>query len=94
MRDFRFRMAHLLAMGFVAAESLVGMVCPLTEWENNLRVRAGGGAKYEASFIEHWLSGILFYEVSERTFMLIYCGFFALVVATYWVVPPRRVRSK
>ena len=94
VRDFRFRMAHLVAMGFVAAESLVGMVCPLTEWENSLRVRGGGGAKYEASFIEHWLGGVLFYEVSERTFMAIYCGFFALVVVTYWVVPPKRRREK
>ena len=94
VRDFRFRLAHLVAMGIVAAESLVGMVCPLTEWENGLRMRGGGGAKYEASFIEHWLGGVLFYEVSEGTFMVIYCGFFALVVVTYWVVRPRGLRAK
>ncbi|MGZ8940612.1 MAG: DUF2784 domain-containing protein [Limisphaerales bacterium] len=94
VRNFRFRMAHLVAMGFVAAESLVGMVCPLTEWENNLRVRGGGGAKYEASFIEHWLGGVLFYEMSEGMFMAIYCGFFALVLVTYWVVRPRRLKAR
>lgn len=90
IRNFCFRLAHLLAMGFVAAESLIGMVCPLTEWENALRLRAGEGPAYEASFIEHWLGGILFYEVSTQTFTAIYSAFFILVILTYLIVPPER----
>jgi len=57
-------------------------------------VRGGGWGKYETSFIAHWLGGVLFYEVSERTFMMIYCAFFALVVVTYLVVPPKRRGEK
>src|SRR6266853_5488041 len=37
VRDLRFRVAHLLAMGVVLAESLTGLICPLTTWENQLR---------------------------------------------------------
>ena len=92
VHNFRFRILHLLAMGFVAAESLVGMVCPLTAWENQLRIRAGQGTAYEESFIEHWLGGMLFYDLSNRAFTMIYSAFFVLVVLTYVFVPPRRKR--
>ena len=94
VRNFRFRMAHLLAMGFVAAESLVGMVCPLTTWENELRRRAGEGSAYQESFVEHWLGQILYYELSDQAFTLIYSAFFVLVIATFVLVPPRRRRRR
>ena len=42
VRDWRFRIAHLLAMAFVLGESLTGFICPLTTWENQLRLRGGG----------------------------------------------------
>ena len=42
MRNFWFRGSHLGAIAVVAAESLVGFVCPLTTWENRLRLLAGG----------------------------------------------------
>ncbi len=41
VRNFWFRLAHLLAIGIVAAESLGGIVCPLTTWEARLRELAG-----------------------------------------------------
>jgi hypothetical protein len=93
VHNFRFRLAHMLAMGFVVAESLVGMVCPLTTWENELRRRAGEGAAYRESFIEHWLGQVLYYDVSAQAFTAIYTGFFVLVVVTYIVIPPRRSRK-
>src|SRR5207249_10359279 len=35
VRDTRFRLAHLLAMAFVLGESLLGLICPLTTWEED-----------------------------------------------------------
>lgn len=90
VRNFRFRLAHLAAIGFVAAESLIGMVCPLTTWENALRRRAGEGNAYQESFVEHWLGQVLYYELSDQAFTLIYSAFFLLVIATFVLVPPRR----
>src|SRR5215212_4152479 len=71
VQNFRFRLIHLLAMGFVALEAVVGMICPLTTWENQLRLRAGGEA-YQESFVQHWLGRILFYQASETVFTLAY----------------------
>ena len=39
IRNIKFRVCHICAMGIVLVESLIGMICPLTEWENMLRVK-------------------------------------------------------
>src|ERR1051326_836622 len=90
VRDVRFRVVHLLAMGVVLAESLTGFICPLTTWENQLRKQAGQTTGYSGSFIEHWVGRILFHNWSEHTFTFIYAGFFLLVGLTFWVVRPQR----
>ena len=89
VHNFRFRLLHLLAIGFVLAESLLGFICPLTTWENQMRIRAGQGTGYDGSFIQHWFGRLLFYEWSERTFALLYAAFFLFVVLTFWIVRPR-----
>jgi len=86
--DIRFRLAHLLAMACVLAESLFGMTCPLTTWESELRLRTQEGG-YEGSFVQHWVGRLLFCECSERTFTVLYAAFFALILLSFWVVPPR-----
>ena len=90
VRDLRFRVAHLLAIGLVLAESLTGFICPLTTWENRLRAHGGEAAGYSGSFVQHWVGRILFHDWSEQTFTCIYAGFFILVGLTFWVVKPQR----
>jgi len=89
VRNFWFRLAHLLAIGVVAAESLAGFVCPLTIWENNLRLLAGGGQRYQGSFVQHWLHRLMFFEASESTFTILYILFFTAVALSLWLVKPR-----
>ena len=89
VHNFRFRLLHMLAMAFVLLEALVGMVCPLTTWENQLRIR-GGASPYQESFMQHWIGRILFCDLSETTFTIVYAAFFLLIVLTYWIIPPRR----
>ena len=90
VRDLRFRLTHLIAMGVVLAESLTGFICPLTTWENQLRRQAGESPGYSGSFIQHWVGRILFHDWSEQTFTFIYAGFFILVGLSFWIVRPRR----
>src|SRR5436190_2400243 len=60
VRNFWFRLAHLLAIGIVVAESVGGVVCPLTTWEDKLRRLAGGGEIYAGSFMQHWIHRLMF----------------------------------
>jgi hypothetical protein len=90
VRNFWFRVAHLLAIGIVAAEALGGVICPLTTWEARLREQAGATGAYEGSFIQHWVHRLMFFEASQAVFTAIYVAFFALVLASFWWVKPRR----
>src|SRR5688500_12054813 len=60
VRRFWFRVGHLGAIAVVVGESLASFACPLTEWENRLRLLAGGEQRYEGSFLQHWLHRLMF----------------------------------
>jgi hypothetical protein len=83
-----FRLAHLAAILFVAGESLLGMVCPLTWVEDALR-----GTHTESGFIQRWLHRVLFYDLPEGVFTTIYVLFALLVAVTYKLVPPHRCKA-
>jgi hypothetical protein len=81
------RVAHLAAIAVVVLQAWLGQLCPLTVLESWLRVQ-GGEAAYGASFIEHWVQGILFYEAPFWAFTLAYSLFGALVAAAWRYFPP------
>ena len=84
-----FRAAHLVAIAVVTLQAWAGVVCPLTTLESWLRVQ-GGSPGYNASFIEHWVQRLLFYEAPTWVFTLLYSTFAAAVAATWWRYPPSR----
>lgn len=93
VRNLRFRLTHLVAICIVMAESWLGLVCPLTEWENRVR-EAAGSRTYSDSFIQHWLHQILFYDFAPWVFTLAYTAFGILVLFAWLFVPPDHPRNK
>jgi hypothetical protein len=87
-RSMAFRAAHLAAIAFVVAESLLGIACPLTLWEDALRGTAGSDG-----FIERWVHAWLFWAWPPWVFTALYVGFGALVAITWWRIPPARARG-
>ncbi len=85
VRNRWWRLVHLGAITFVAAESLAGVVCPLTLWEDVLR-----GRQSSQGFIERWVDWILFYDFPTWMFTLAYAVFAALVALTWFLVPPAK----
>src|SRR5262245_31886634 len=79
VRNLHFRLAHLTAIGVVAAEAWFGIGCPLTTWEDKLRLLAGGAERYQGSFISHWLHQVMFFELDQRIFTVAYAIFFLAV---------------
>ena len=92
IRNSWFRWAHLLAVAFVMTESLLGWVCPLTEWESKARITAGGKA-YPVSFVRHWLHELLFYDFEPWVFSVAYTVFGILTVLAWLIVPPQPKRE-
>ena len=92
VRNFTFRITHLLLIALIAAQSLFGAFCPLTTWENFCLTKAGVGPRYQRGYIAHWVHRLLFYDCNENVFTLAYGLFFLLVVLTFFWVRPRRAR--
>jgi hypothetical protein len=88
VRNFWFRMAHLLTIGVVALESLGGITCPLTRLEDYLRLQAGETVE-QGSFIGRCMHSLVFYAFPEWVFTIVYCLFCGVVAATLVWVPPR-----
>ena len=88
VRNRRFRMAHLAAIGIVVLQSWFSVICPLTQWEMGLRSKAGD-ATYSGSFVAHWLETLLYYRAPEWVFILIYTLFGILVIASWFWIRPR-----
>ncbi len=85
VRSWRWRLLHLGAIVIIAAESLLGIACPLTIWEDRLR-----GQEIATGFVERWIDRLLFYEAPAWVFTAAYVAFAALVLLTWVAVPPAR----
>ena len=85
IRNRWFRYLHLGAIGFVAAEALLGIACPLTVWEDMLR----GGVRAE-SFVGRWVRRFLYYDAPEWAFTASYVAWAAATLVTLRLVPPMR----
>ena len=88
VRNPWFRITHLLGVGVVVLQSWFGVICPLTNWEMELRSRAGE-TTYNGSFISHWLNELLYYQAPFWIFVVCYTVFGGLVLASWFLVRPR-----
>jgi len=73
----------------VAGESLLGIPCPLTTWENTVR-----GQKPTVGFIERWIDRLIFFDAPTWIFTTAYVSFALLVLVTWYVFPPVRQARK
>lgn len=89
VRHFGLRLTHLGLMVFIAVQAWLGRLCPLTVWEQDLRRMAGQGS-YRESFIEHWLSRLLYWEAPGWVFVAAYTVFAVLVALAWWWIRPLR----
>lgn len=69
------------------------LTCPPTVWEQDLRRLAGQGS-YTHSFIEHWLSRLLYWEAPWWVFLAAYTAFALLMAVAWWWVPPKGRRAE
>ncbi|MBT2991003.1 MAG: DUF2784 domain-containing protein [Candidatus Thiodiazotropha sp. (ex Ctena orbiculata)] len=93
IRNFWFRIVHLVCIAIVVVQSWIGVLCPLTIWEMRLREKAGEDS-YTGSFIQHWLQRILYYEAPDWVFLLVYTVFGIIVIASWFIVRPIRKRTQ
>jgi hypothetical protein len=84
-----FRIFHLAAVSFVALEAVIGMICPLTEWEYNLRQLAGQSVDRDLSFVARLMRMLIFYDFPSWVFTFMHIFFGLLVILIFVFVPPQ-----
>ena len=82
IRNFWFCAVHLMMIAAVVAESLCGIICPLTNWEDRLR-EAGGAPSEPESFIGRLIHSLLFVDVSPSVLGVCYVVFGLLVLLVF-----------
>src|SRR5688572_17277268 len=82
IRNFWFRTTHLVAIGYVVYEEIYNIRCPLSIWEEKLRILAGQPVTGE-TFLGRLLHSILFYDAEPWVFTLIYFTMGSLVLLTF-----------
>ena len=78
-----FRIMHVALMAFVTLEAIFGMTCPLTLLEDWLR-----GVAIEQSFVQRWVSALVYWTAPPWVFALLYAVFLLAVIAAWFVWPP------
>ncbi len=93
VRNPWFRLLHLGVVLFIAALAATGELCPLTNWEYQLRREASQQGR-EGTFVGGLLHDILIVDVPPETLNWIYIGFGIVVLASLWLVPARWQRTR
>ena len=82
-RNSKLRAAHLLLMGFVTLETILGLTCPLTMLENILRQ-----IEHQQSFVSYWLSHFIYWDLPTYFFVALYSACFIWSLIFWKVHPP------
>lgn len=88
VRNIWIRGGHLAMILIVVFEAWLGITCPLTTWEHQLR-KAAGDQTYRGDFLPNLVHNLLFYDCDRSVFTGMYTIFGLLVVLTFVVAPPR-----
>ena len=94
VRNFWFRTVHLAMILIVVVEALLGIVCPLTIWEYELRIAAGQQDVTDVSFVARLIHQLMFFEFPPIVFVIGYCLFGLAVLVSWWWLPPVWPRFK
>jgi hypothetical protein len=89
IRNLWFRIIHLAAIVAVALEALLGVDCPLTVLEFELRYGASQSGS-RVSFVGSIIDSLLFYDAPLWVFTIIYSLFALLVALVFVMAPPSR----
>ena len=84
VRNRRLRISHASIIGFITAETIVGLTCPLTILEYNLR-----GDIPARSFVGHWIQRVLYWDLPHEIFIALYFLCFAWVIFLWQRFPPK-----
>ncbi len=89
VRHRGFRIAHVALMAFVTLEAIFGLTCPLTLLEDWLR-----GVAIEQSFVQRWVSALIYWNAPPWVFVLLYVAVLLAVIGAWFAWLPMRSKRQ
>ena len=88
VKKLKLRLIHLGLMTLITFETIIGITCPLTIIENNLR-----GIYISNSFFSSLVSKIIFWELPRLFFLILYilCLFWTIFI--WFRFPPEKKKK-
>src|SRR5690348_14641419 len=84
VRGFGWRLAHLLSLAVVAVQAVIGRVCFLTLWQDDL-----AGLSRAQPLVAGWINRMIYWPLPLWVFAVLYVVVFVYVVALWILVRPR-----
>ena len=88
VKNFKLRICHCGMMLFITLETLLGITCPLTIIENNLR-----GIHKTTSFISYWINQIIYWDLPSQFFIVLYSAVLMWTFLLWKLFPPIKKNS-
>lgn len=84
VREFWWRLAHLLSLAVVALQALLGRACFLTIWQGDV-----AGHATTQPLIAGWIDRLIYWPLPLWVFAVAYVVVFVYVIALWMLVRPR-----
>ena len=84
IKNYKLRLFHCSLMCLVTFETILGITCPLTSIENNLR-----GINNNKSFISFWIEKIIYWDFPTKFFIFLYFIFLGWTLLMWKIYPPK-----
>ena len=84
IKNRKLRILHFGMMVFVTIETILGVTCPLTLIENNLR-----GINQPKSFIAYWVEQLVYWYFPTQFFLILYCVSLTWTILIWQFYPPK-----
>ena len=84
IKSYKLRLVHCSLMFLVTLETLLGITCPLTSIENNLRAISSN-----KSFISFWIEKIIYWDFPTIFFIFLYFIFLGWTLLMWKIYPPK-----
>ena len=88
IKNRKLRLLHLILISFVTVETILGITCPLTTMENNLR-----GINQPKSFVAYWVEQLVYWYFPTQFFLILYCVSLTWTILIWQFYPPKNAIS-
>ena len=85
VKNYKIRLAHLMLIFFITLETFLGIICPLTTLENDLR-----GQSYSETFISFWISKVIYWDLPTTFFIVAYTIFLIFAIILWLKFLPKK----